>query len=517
LVCAVLLIVVGLHALIFVGAEMWNIQRAFSLNYAEGHVLWMAMQMGDRHLAYQRVDRPPYVAYPYTPLYMLTVRLLSRGSLLMTGRWLSTGSALALAWILAWTIFECLPGHCPVAWKLASAGFGAIVPLTVDNVIFCASLMRVDVLALLLSFAGLAVFITKGRKPVGQFVAVALFVLAVFTKQTALPAPAACLIAGLLASRRWTIRAYSFGGLLGIAGLAGFTGVFGKLFLWHIFIYAGGPYSLGRGLFAIFEHLRANMPMAVLAAAVALQLASRATAARVGWVRFCQHRLSSDRYDRATIIGCLYWVLATLWLLTIGNDGADVNYFLDWDTGCGFLAGLFLFRLLATWKVRSAPSAGSVTPSLLVAGVLLFSLGNATIAFPGPHARADRALEDAQAARIVQLIRETPGPVFSDDPLLCLMGEKPLVIEPATVNFMRRLGRWDERPFVMMLEQRVFGLIIAGDIANRQRFSPAQIKAIETAYMPAERIGEYSIYRPRQASPSIPSGSIESSRVATRP
>ena len=61
-----------------------------------------------------------------------------------------------------------------------------------------ASLMRVDMLALFLMYAGLGIYLGMGQRQRWQYVAGVFFVLALFTKETMLSAPLACLTFGLL-------------------------------------------------------------------------------------------------------------------------------------------------------------------------------------------------------------------------------------------------------------------------------------------------------------------------------
>jgi hypothetical protein len=486
-----------LKVLMFLVIEVRNIRNPYSANYGEGHVQWMTMQILDRHSAYQPVDRIPYVVYPYTPLYMLTARFVSHfaGDLLLTGRWLSLASTLAIALVVGLTVFLCLPTRAPLSWRLASATFGGAQLPFLDSVLECSPVMRVDMLALLLSFSGLAVFIFAGRRQTGLYAAVAFFVLALFTKQATLPIPATCLIAGLLVNWRQTVRAYAFGAVLGITGLAGFTAYFGRAFLYHVFPYNVAPFSWSHGLFQIGMHLDV---LTVVAAATCFGVWNGKAAAHSGWLPFLRRRLTGSLYDRTVVLGGAHLALAVAWTLSIGKAGASSNYFLEWDIGSCLVIGLFVFRLLATRNATRVPSPIAAASYLLVA---LIAISAVVSALPTvllhDYWRAGQLQDNADSARVVQAIHDTPGPVISEDLLLSLKAGKPVIVELATVNFLRRMGRWDERPLVEMLEQRRIGLVVVLDLAFADRYSPSMKAALKTAYALSESIGDYSLYRPR--------------------
>ena len=499
IVCASLVALACLQILMFVVIEVRLVRKPSTSSYGEGPVQWMAMQILDRHLAYQPIDRIPYVVYPYPPLYMLTARFLSHfaGDLLLTGRSLSAASALAIALIIGLTVFLGLPTHAPKRWRLASATFGGAQLLLMWSVITYAPIMRVDMLALLFSFSGFIVFIFAGRRQTGQYAAVALFILALFTKQTALPIPITCLIAGLLVNWRQTVRAYALGAVLGIAGLAYFTAYFGGTFLYHIFTYNIAEFSFRHALIQIAQHVCEQFPLAVVATATCLGVWNGKAAAHSGWLPFLRKRLTGNLYGRTAVMGGVHLALATVWALSVGRIGSDINYFLEWDIGCCLLAGLFVFRLLATWKATRVPSPIETVSYLLVPSITLFAvISLLPMVFPQALVGAIQLQDNADTARVVQMIHDTPGPVLSEDALLSIKAGKPVIAELETVNFQRRMGKWDERPLVEMLEQQRFGLVVVMEITS-QRYSPSMEAAIESAYVLSERIGGYSIYRPR--------------------
>jgi len=196
LFCLFLLAAAFILTPIFLAAEVRLVRVPVQRDYGEGHVLWQTREILDPTQAYKRADTLPYVVYPYTPLYMLAARVANHlvwSDPLIAGRSLSLLSTLGIGVALAWTVAFSAPPRAAWLVRAASGAFAGVLPFLMDGVQGWGSLMRVDMLALLLMYAGLGVYITLGERERWQYVAAILFVLALFTKQTMLSAPLACL------------------------------------------------------------------------------------------------------------------------------------------------------------------------------------------------------------------------------------------------------------------------------------------------------------------------------------
>jgi hypothetical protein len=145
---------------------------------------------------------------------------------------------------------------------------------------------------------------------------------------------------------------------------------------------------------------------------------------------------------------------------------------------------------------------------LLAPSIALLAITSSLqLVFPSGVNQAVLLQKGADAARVVQLIHDTPGLVFCEDMLLSVKAGKPLIVELASVIYMAKTGKWDERPFVAMLAQQRFGVIVVTDFDNgaqEDRYSPAMRAAIQRAYAVSERIGEFGIYRPRPGGGTLP-------------
>ena len=100
---------------------------------------------------------------------------------------------------------------------------------------------------------------------------------------------------------------------------------------------------------------------------------------------------------------------------------------------------------------------------------------------------------------MLERIRNVDGPVYSTDMVLLYRAGKALAAEPAIISVLAEHGQWDDTPFVNRIASGYFGLIVSSrfPLSERLMFSPAVEAAIERTYEPAERIGWYTLYRPR--------------------
>jgi hypothetical protein len=105
---------------------------------------------------------------------------------------------------------------------------------------------------------------------------------------------------------------------------------------------------------------------------------------------------------------------------------------------------------------------------------------------------------------MLDLFQKTPGPVFSEDMNLLVKTGKEIPAEPAMIQCLATAGLWDEKPFVRMIQDRQFALIVTmlnretADRFSRERYSPAVAAAIEQAYEQTAMVADYMIFRPRR-------------------
>jgi len=483
-----------LIGLLFLAVQIRLMRVEVMRDYGEGHTMWMSQQITNLAIAYKPLDGLPYVIFPYPPLYLIFSKIVSigTGDLLLAGRSVSLVSTYGLAMIIALLIFKSIPGSFPRLWRLASGTLGAALVFSTGSVIGWASLMRVDMLGMMLMYGGLAAYILAGKRESGQYFAAFLFVLAAFAKQTLLSAPVACVIFGLFAYPKTTIRIYGFALLLGVSGLVFCNWLTDGGFLKNILSYNLNPFSWDVVSGQFSSHFRLNMTLKLLLSAAALiALWNAKSIRRTGFKRFISFR-SNQFYTRTILIGSLNAGFAGLLAISIGKMGSIYNFFLAWDVSLCLLAGLFLFRLLATWRTNTRHKAG-YSFALLSLLILLFLpsrwiISTVTENFDGPM---------KQETQLVRLIQATPGPVLSDNMLIITKAGHKIEAEPATLSFLTLAGGWNENPYLHLFDSHYFSLIVTNPLESAARYSPAVVSSIEKNYQLDGKIGDYLIYRPR--------------------
>ena len=494
-----MLIAVAALSLMFLVTEVQKLRSPVQRDYGEGHVLWMSQQITNHEKAYKSLDSLPYVVFPYTPIYLLTSRAAGElvGDSLVAGRGLSLLCTIGIALVIALTIFSCTPASFPRILRLTSAAFGAGLTFGMESVIGWGGLMRVDMLAFFLMFAGLGVYVVLGRRERWQYLAATLFVLAAFTKQTAISAPLACAAFGLATRPAATIRVFGFATILGLTALFFCNRVTDGGFWKNIVEYNLNPFSWKVALVEVYGHLLKNIPTTAMAAAAFLAVWNGSLVRHLGWRRFLRKRGVRLR-DRAVLIGTLNCLLAGVGTVTIGKDGSSYNFFLAWDISLCYLGGFFLFGLLAAWsRVTRNTHAGFLGMGLMC--LLSLLPGSTTLDLLAANSTTKLDSQRQEESGLIQLIRATPGPVLSENLLVLDKADREVLIEPATISFLTRAGGWDERPFLRLVNEQYFTLIIVTKLRPNDRYSPAIASAIEQAYLLVDTIGQYSIYRPRLA------------------
>jgi hypothetical protein len=172
-----------------------SLQTPGEIDYGEGIVMWQAANVTNWTRAFHPIEIYPYVVFHYTPLFHLASRFVEwfTGNLLVAGRLTSVLSLVGTCIVAALLTARVLPpGRDRFARLLGPLVAGTLVFAT--PIWWWATLMRVDTLAIFLSVCGVALFVLARQRRALGFLALAFFVAAVYTKQTSLAAPAACLL-----------------------------------------------------------------------------------------------------------------------------------------------------------------------------------------------------------------------------------------------------------------------------------------------------------------------------------
>jgi hypothetical protein len=478
-------------------ARSWGVLHyPFELDYGEGVVIWQAQQVTDLKLAFRSISQFPHIVFHYPPLFHLTARLVgvATGDLLTAGRLVSVLSTLGISILSGLIVWNVLPRKMPLSIRATGAFTGAALCFSVESVGW-AVYMRVDVLAIFLEFAGIHLYLRGMRRPSLEYAGFLCFFLALYTKQTMIAGPLACGVVACLIAPRRAVR--QLGLLMACSGvtLAALVLLTRGQFFRHLFLYNRNPLSMASLVSILRPNILAmgSMASAALALPVAFMAGllvrpkGRLTRFRAAMLRSPSHRFMA--------IGGLFLVFAVGVSLTAAKSGASQNYMLEWNLAACPLAATLFASVLHWWQRQ--PRLLPTYVAILLSPVLY------THAFGGLQPGAIYEDPDGSrrqaAAAVLERIKRVEGPVYSTDMVLLYRAGKALAAEPAIISVLAEQGQWDDTPFVKRLESGYFDLIVSSrfPLSDRLMFSPAVADAIARAYEPTERIGSYTLYRPR--------------------
>ena len=462
----------------------------FGLDYGEG-IVWQQVLLIPGPRMYGTIADVPFIVFHYPPVYHLAVRVAMMLGFdpLMAGRGLSVACTLAAAGLCAWLVGRGVSEHVNGLARGIGCAIAALIPLSLYPVERWSVLMRVDMLAICLSFLGVAIVVESIRRPTWLAVAMPIFVLAIYTKQTAVAAPAAALAVSLALNRRQTINALIFGAGLGLLAFGWIEWLTNGGFGLHIVAYNINTFSV-EGFIRNVRGLRLFMLLFVLAAgALALLWREQLLPFKAD---------ASFRRSRAwavVAIVTLWLIFQAATLVTSAKTGASINYFIEFFFVCALPIGILTSHCWHDIIVdRSRPGK--------VDFVLLFLMVVPTVIMAKHPSYRYAELDNPKATAVRQyMIREiahAPRPVLSDDMVLVLRAGQEVQIEPAIFRELTATRRWDQTYFLQLLSNHAFEFVI---ILNEYEYTAEMLAAIAEAYPNIERLGPYTIRR-QAGSPS---------------
>jgi len=468
----------------------------YELDYGEGIVLWQAQHVTHLSTAYASIQHYPYIVFHYTPLYHLVSVAMSKftGDLLIAGRLVSAISCLGICLTLAWIVYSTAPKSASRVAVIGGAVLAGAFPCGLIAMRWV-PVMRVDMLGLCFTFAGLAVFVLA-RTSAQRYCAFVLFVAAMYTRQTLVSGVVACLLVAFVMNRREAIKFFAFTTLLGSVTMAALWFATRGEVIKHLFVYNINRFSIRLSFILLAKNLFHPLMIPFLALAAAAAFGSiRATARAISRRNLAPLRasLSTSPYHLALFTFTVHCVLAGLTSLTVGKSGSNVNYFLEFNLSVFVLASLFIARLL--WRRRPKRAFFKIALAYLLPIVLVACLTLRVSALVY-HLRSmgTRQAEDSEA--LMRILSRSPEPVMSEDMTLLYKTGKQLPFEPAIVRELAATHIWDETPLVNLISNRRFSVMIISKDYMIERYSPAVLRAIRDNYKPTETHGIFTVYVP---------------------
>lgn len=505
----------GLAALAIV--SVWNlfqyaigaglaIRFPYGLDYGEG-IVWQQMQLLLSGDGYGTIEGFPAIVFHYPPLYHVAVGMLSAVTgmdQLAAGRLLSIGSTVVMSGFIAASVVALSSARTGRTPGWIGGLLAASIVLSTLPVQSWSYLMRVDMLSLAFGFAGFYFGLRSLTRPGAIHVAAVLFVAAVYTKQTTIAGPIAVFAVLLFLRPRTAWAGIATGLGLGLVALALMIWLTDGEFLHHILLYNINRFQW-RGLLGIGAMFQTHLLYVIVALFSIYIWHGRLPSHyfnEAGW-RGLRQRLLASSADAGYTMALLYLVLVTLMLPMALKSGASVNYFLEWGCIVGLFTGFVLVDAAAVAMGKPVAAKAEIVIAILplILAVNASQLSGATRELLSGHLPPRQAM-----ARLAELVKAAPAPVVSDDMVIVLRGEKPVIWEPAIFAELASKDMWDERPFLSKIEAREFAFFItqgkAGDRLYDSRYSPSVSRAIQTYYPAKHRLAGYYLHFPDGALPA---------------
>jgi 4-amino-4-deoxy-L-arabinose transferase-like glycosyltransferase len=443
------------------------IRSPWSRDYGEGAVLAMAQRLAEGKSYFVGLRDYPFLLGNYPPVFIALTALCERafGPTLWAPRLLALSATLATLSVL-YLLLRRVLGERGSALALTVL---AVMPAFFTT---WASLARVDVMAIFFSLAALAVVAARGVSA-AAWPALPLAWLAVFSKQNALVAPAAVLLDLALARDRRLPRVLlAWAGPL--AGMVGALVLVTRGAAWrHLVTYtAASDYEWSRMAESYLQLVVIAGPLLATIVA-ALVAAPRAFAAGLG---------------RLLLVYCVLNLIA---FATIAKAGAAQNYFIEPWLAILLLAGFALRALRERFATFRSWAPALLLVSAAVANYSFPSLDRIPAALRRPeNARDFKALE--------RLVRETPGPILSENIPVLYVNGRPVLLEPWGIGMLARKGIFRPDRLVADCEAGRFALVV---IEYRIPEIPGLGECLDRRYEPLADLGPYQALRPRAPQP----------------
>jgi hypothetical protein len=472
----------------------------YALDYGEG-VVWAQMVEIVADRGYGPIDATGTLVFHYPPAYHLLTNLVAAGfgaDALAAGRLVSVLATIATAVAvgLCSTHMAKADGARRIGWCC-----GLIAGLAVFSmmpVLHWSRLMRVDMLALFFSFAGLYCALRALSQPRAIHLAALCFVAAVFTKQTSLAPPIAVFGTMFFLHPRTALAGSASALIMALASLAVMIVEFGTGFLDHLILYNINTIE--------WERLQWIVPMltqhAMFIAVALFALASRIRRAfgdcRATDLHSLRQAVARSATAGQTLILAAYLLVASIMLLTIAKSGSSYNYFMEWLCIIALLAGLGMrdIAILASTEGGAKPAA----LALLVGPALALQ----SLVLPDTPRDAWRmnAARRAELDKVAAMIAAAPKPVISSDLALLMRAGKRPEWEPFTFPELAVKGLWDNRPLIQRIRNGSFAFFVTDDEGADPlvgAYDADIAGAVVSAYPVTRHVGGMMINLPRSA------------------
>ena len=478
--------------------ERWSASRdyPYQLDIEEGYVLNQAVSIARLQSIYQPIDSPPWLVGNYPPLFPALFALINGDRIglvsLPAGRMLVQVNVLACLLMLGLAV-----GLCTRRVDLALLSMFLFMATYELNQ--WSAFVRVDFAALMFTLAGLAVFLRVEHRA-GMIVSSLFFTCAIFTKQTALLAPLACLIS-LLVTRRHHAPWFILPGLVIALFLSCcFHAVTDGEFFRHLVTYNHNEMRWGeleKWLVHVWFFYRwwicAMFLLAIIRVVRLVLGCGRDETRQVG--------MNDQDHNRSTImhaghVADIYFALAVLSMVSLAKAGSSTNYLLEPLAAASLWTGLTLGKHRGLIRRGSRKGARAWLPGFCLLGVvLLIGLHGATMAVGRDTIRTNGWMQRPWVVKLARLdpfdsstqprvdharapadelnllLRKAEGGIFSEEPIFTMLADRPVLHQPFIMRQLAEEGKWDQTPFLQMIREGAFEYFVTTDDLREVRAS----------------------------------------------
>lgn len=438
-----------------VGCGLWALAVSYqrtlirhTVDYEEGNVLNAAVRINHGLTPYPDPQSWPVVLNPYGPVpyYLIAIPVHFWGPSFAPARMVIVIATLLGALFIA-LILHHMTRSALVAWTFGSMYVSFLL------IQHWMPVLRVDLLGITIILAGLYVFITRPRL---WWLAVTLFVVALFTKYSLLAAPIACFV--YLATKRDWKRVTQFNLLavaLTVVGFGLMQWRTGGAFAFDMFGTHPDPYRFQHYLDLLVPLVLCNVVLVLLALATLVRAAMARQSDVLMW----------------------YMVLGILASFTGGKLGSNENHMLE-------LAAVFCLNAGVAWKWLY--DGGAAKQALAAAAALLMVIilfGKTGLMAPSTPNRGCLSAYD--------MVRRSPAEhILSEDVGALVTQGKPVeVSNPFVYAQLAEAGKLSDQDLQHRIRQHYFGLMLISGEKNFDRWSPAVQQAITSNY---DIVGKFS-------------------------
>ena len=468
----------SLAAVIFVVRGAMAIPHRYPLDYGEAPLVDQSMRLAAGHNIYRPdLTSPPYTISNYPPLYMLFLVPFVKmfGPAFQAGRVISLLSTLASAIFLG-----------QIVYTLTKDRMAAIITnmffLAVPYVVGWSPLLRVDMLALAFSTAGMYVVVRWTSTRRGFVIGGLLLVAAIYTRQSfALAAPLGTFVWLLIQNKR---RAIGFAAWVGGVSLALF-------FILNTLTRGGFYFNIITANINEYELERLEWWLSRLLDAAPILLVLGGGFLFLG---FSQKRSSVPGRRTGWSLLSTYLIGASLSALTIGKIGANENYLLELFAALSLTAG----AVIAWSRERRWQRA-----ILLVLLALQTGQFMQTTLVDEVESAKWRLKPMKQLSDLEWIVETADGPVLGDEFMgMIILQDRPLYIQPFEITQLANAGLWDQTPLLESIRNQDFPVILIHHFMDwpvyKERWSQEMLSAIMQNYAPTDFLAETIVYQPTE-------------------